>query len=95
MKKGERSPGEPTARFGEPGFGELYANTASGVFGRLEDAYADRRPGAGARGGAQGGQDRGGHDSSNIAGDQVEEYQVEIIRCIPPTARIPGTRCSR
>ena len=63
--------------------GELYANTASGVFGRLEDGtltdglepvpVAERKE---VKTGAA-------TILSNIAGDQVEEYQVEIIRVYP------------
>lgn len=85
VKKGEKgAPGELHGAFQvNRDLGELYANTASGVFGRLEDGtltdglepvpVAERKE---VKTGAA-------TILSNIAGDQVEEYQVEIIRVYP------------
>ena len=86
VKKGEKgAPGELHGAFQvNRDLGELYANTASGVFGRLEDGtltdglepvpVAERKEV----------KNRGRPTIlSNIAGDQVEEYQVEIIRVYP------------
>ena len=85
VKKGEKgAPGELHGAFQvNRDLGELYANTASGVFGRLEDGtltdglepvpVAERKE---VKTGAA-------TILSNIAGDQVEGYQVEIIRVYP------------
>lgn len=64
--------------------GELYANTERGVFGAMEDCCLtdnDALPVAGA------GEVRTGHAEilSNVSGDQVEAYDIEIIRVLDRT----------
>ena len=67
----------------EQDLGELYANTASGVFGTLTDEKLTG--GAAAVEVAERSQIKTGKAVilSNIAGDRVEEYEVEITRVYP------------
>lgn len=88
VKKG--AAGEPGELHGDfdltADLGTLYANTEQGIFGRLEDAALaqDLQPvEVAARGEVQTGR---ATILSNIAGDTVEEYEVEITHLYPENA---------
>lgn len=88
VKKG--AAGEPGELHGDfdltADLGTLYANTEQGIFGRLEDAALaqDLQPvEVAARGEVQTGR---ATILSNIAGDAVEEYEVEITHLYPENA---------
>ena len=85
VRKGEKgTPGELHGAFqAQRELGELSANTASGVFGTLTDEslLQGLRPvPVAARGEVQTGP---ATILSNISGDQVEEYSVEIVHLYP------------
>lgn len=85
VKKGVAgSPGELHGQFRvSQDMGDLYANTHSGIFGDLTDESlaGDMRPMAvAARSEVKTGE---ATILSNIAGDTVEEYKVEIVRIYP------------
>ena len=88
VQKGESGkPGQLHGAFrAEQDMGELWANTDSGVFGRLDDV--DLAGGLPALEVAHRSQVKTGAATilSNIAGEQVEEYQVEITRIYPESA---------
>ena len=64
--------------------GELCANTDSGVFGTLtEEDYGPALCGAVPVGTARAG---GAVIRSNVAGDQVQEYDIEILKVVPNAA---------
>ena len=86
VRKGESgSPGELHGTFQtERDLGELWANTGSGVFGRLSDVsvfVGDRQPVEV----ASRSQVKTGRAVilSNVSGDAVEEFEVEITRIFP------------
>lgn len=85
VKKGETgAPGELHGSFDlQRDMGQLYANTQAGIFGMLEDesALGSLKPVEIARRG----QIKTGAATilSNIAGDEVKEYQVEIMHVYP------------
>ena len=88
VKKG--AAGEPGELHGDfdltADLGTLYANTEQGIFGRLEDAALaqDLQPvGVAGRDQVQTGR---ATILSNIAGDTVEEYEVEITHLYPENA---------
>ena len=87
VKRGQSgAPGELHGAFQvDRDMGALYANTNSGVFGLLSDkALAQSQPvEVAGRSEVKVGQ---AVILSNIAGDQVEEYQVEITRVYPEKA---------
>ena len=88
VKKGEKgAPGELHGAFQvNRDLGELYANTASGVFGRLEDGtltdglepvpVAERKE---------------PRFSPTSPATRSRSIRWRLSGCIPPTARIPGT----
>jgi len=85
VKKGlSGAPGELHGSFDlQRDMGQLYANTHGGIFGVLSD---DNIPGAGRPMEiARKGQVKTGSATilSNVAGDQVREYQVEIMHVYP------------
>ena len=86
VQKGEKgAPGELHGAFEvNRDLGELFANTDSGVFGTLADDSLTA--GRAAVPVAARSEVRTGKATilSNIAGDQVEEYEVEITRIYPP-----------
>ena len=87
VKKGESgAPGELHGSFDvNRDLGDLYANTNLGIYGVLRDGALSSRGGCG--GGRPGrGACRRRHHLSNIAGEQVEEYQVEITHVYPAAA---------
>ena len=85
VKKGlSGEPGELHGRFDlERNLGQLYSNTGAGIFGELTDTdiLGDAQPVEIARRS----QVRPGKATirSNIAGDEVKEYQVEIMHVYP------------
>ena len=82
VKKGEAgSAGELRGDFDLTGdLGGLYANTSSGVFGTLEAAYAPAQAQA-----VPTGQPAVGPAviRSNVQGDEVREYDIEILKTVP------------
>ena len=82
VKKGEAgSAGELRGDFDLTGdLGGLYANTSSGVFGTLEAAYAPAQARA-----VPTGQPAAGPAviRSNVQGDEVREYDIEILKTVP------------
>ena len=82
VKKGEAgSAGELRGDFDLTGdLGGLYANTSSGVFGTLEAAYAPAQAQA-----VMTGQPAAGPAviRSNVRGDEVREYDIEILKTVP------------
>ena len=82
VKKGEAgSAGELRGDFDLTGdLGGLYANTSSGVFGTLEAAYAPAQAQA-----VMTGQPAAGPAviRSNVQGDEVREYDIEILKTVP------------
>ena len=82
VKKGEAgSAGELRGDFDLTGdLGGLYANTSSGVFGTLEAAYAPAQAQA-----VPTGQPAAGPAviRSNVQGDEVQEYDIEILKTVP------------
>ena len=82
VKKGEAgSAGELRGDFDLTGdLGGLYANTSSGVFGTLEAAYAPAQAQA-----VPTGQPAAGPAviRSNVQGDEVREYDIEILKTVP------------
>ena len=82
VKKGEAgSAGELRGDFDLTGdLGDLYANTASGVFGTLDGDYAPAQAQA-----VMTGQPAAGPAviRSNVQGDEVREYTVEILKTVP------------
>ena len=82
VKKGEAgSAGELRGDFDLTGdLGDLYANTASGVFGTLDGDYAPAQAQAVPTGEPETG---AAVIRSNIRGDEVREYTVEILKTVP------------
>ena len=82
VKKGEAgSAGELRGDFDLTGdLGDLYANTASGVFGTLGGDYAPAQAQAVPTGEPETG---AAVIRSNIRGDEVREYTVEILKTVP------------
>ena len=82
VKKGEAgSAGELRGDFDLTGdLGDLYANTASGVFGTLDGDYAPAQAQAVPTGEPETG---AAVIRSNIRGDEVQEYTVEILKTVP------------
>ena len=82
VKKGEAgSAGELRGDFDLTGdLGDLYANTASGVFGSLDGDYAPAQAQAVPTGEPETG---AAVIRSNIRGDEVREYTVEILKTVP------------
>ena len=82
VKKGEAgSAGELRGGFDLTGdLGDLYANTASGVFGTLDGDYAPAQAQAVPTGEPETG---AAVIRSNIRGDEVREYTVEILKTVP------------
>ena len=82
VKKGEAgSAGELRGDFDLTGdLGDLYANTASGVFGTLDGEYAPAQAQAVPTGEPETG---AAVIRSNIRGDEVREYTVEILKTVP------------
>ena len=82
VKKGEAgSAGELRGDFDlTSDLGGLYANTSSGVFGTLEAAYAPAQAQA-----VMTGQPAAGPAviRSNVRGDEVREYDIEILKTVP------------
>ena len=82
VKKGEAgSAGELRGDFDlTSDLGGLYANTSSGVFGTLEAAYAPAQAQA-----VLTGQPAAGPAviRSNVQGDEVREYDIEILKTVP------------
>ena len=82
VKKGEAgSAGELRGDFDlTSDLGGLYANTSSGVFGTLEAAYAPAQAQA-----VPTGQPAAGPAviRSNVQGDEVREYDIEILKTVP------------
>ena len=82
VKKGEAgSAGELRGDFDlTSDLGGLYANTSSGVFGTLEAAYAPAQAQA-----VLTGQPAAGPAviRSNVQGDEVQEYDIEILKTVP------------
>ena len=82
VKKGEAgSAGELRGDFDlTSDLGGLYANTSSGVFGTLEAAYAPAQAQA-----VPTGQPTAGPAviRSNVQGDEVREYDIEILKTVP------------
>ena len=82
VKKGEAgSAGELRGDFDlTSDLGGLYANTSSGVFGTLEAAYAPAQAQA-----VPTGQPAAGPAviRSNVQGDEVQEYDIEILKTVP------------
>lgn len=84
VNKGQAgTPGQLKGSFDSSGFlGSLQANTSSGIFGQLESVnWADGQ----AVEVAQNSQVHTGKATilSNISGDQVEEYEIEIVKIFP------------
>ena len=82
VKKGEAgSAGELRGDFDLTGdLGDLYANTASGVFGTLDGDFAPAQAQAVPTGEPETG---AAVIRSNIRGDEVREYTVEILKTVP------------
>ena len=82
VKKGEAgSAGELRGDFDLTGdLGDLYANTASGVFGTLDGDYAPAQAQAVPTGEPETG---AAVIRSNIRWDEVREYTVEILKTVP------------
>ena len=82
VKKGEAgSAGELRGDFDLTGdLGDLYANTASGVFGTLDGDYAPAQAQAVPTGEPETG---AAVIRSNIREDEVREYTVEILKTVP------------
>ena len=82
VKKGEAgSAGELRGDFDLTGdLGDLYANTASGVCGTLDGDYAPAQAQAVPTGEPETG---AAVIRSNIRGDEVREYTVEILKTVP------------
>ena len=82
VKKGEAgSAGELRGDFDLTGdLGDLYANAASGVFGTLDGDYAPAQAQAVPTGEPETG---AAVIRSNIRGDEVREYTVEILKTVP------------
>ena len=84
VNKGQAgTPGQLKGSFDSSGFlGSLQANTSSGIFGQMESVnWADGQ----AVEVAQSSQVHTGKATilSNISGDQVEEYEIEIVKIFP------------
>lgn len=81
VKRGENgAAGELRGDFDLTGdLGQLYANTSAGIFGKLETA------GLKAEGAVPVGQPRTGPAviRANVRGDEVSEYDIEILKLIP------------
>ncbi len=90
VKKGAAgAPGELHGDFDlTADLGDLYANTEQGIFGYLEDETLVPEEGASPVPVAQRGEVQTGKATilSNIAGDAVEEYEVEITHLYPESA---------
>ena len=85
VKRGESgTPGELHGAFqASRDLGELYANTSSGVFGQLADSSLTGKSQAMEIASRKEVKTGPATILSNVAGDRVEEYQVEITRVYP------------